>query len=141
VSNVKPWSIPAEVDITGDNTTTVAAHDLHGNSGSSFQASANIAAVPGHTERNLRVYADGGEHRAAVLDTGLGGGQEHDEAGNTDDLEDHHEDAAFTHFVGVPACNDGEDAGADVGRDRHELGLVRGVAHVFDNLDSESVSG
>lgn len=50
-------SIPAKVDVRRDDAAAVTTHDLHRNTGSPLQTSANIATVPGETKWDLRIDA------------------------------------------------------------------------------------
>jgi hypothetical protein len=43
----KPRAVSAEVDVGSNDTTAVASHNLHGDSGSTLETAADVAAVPG----------------------------------------------------------------------------------------------
>lgn len=51
------WSVTAKIDVRSNDAAAVASHDLHSNTGTSFQATSNVGAIPNHTKGNLRVYA------------------------------------------------------------------------------------
>lgn len=48
VSLLKPRAVPGEIHIRRDNAAAVATHHLHRNTSPSFQATADVSAVPGH---------------------------------------------------------------------------------------------
>lgn len=137
----KSRSIARNIDVGRDDATTVAAHDLHCDTRPALQATANITAVPRHAKRDLRVDADGRKDSACVLYAGRACSSEHGEAGDGDELEGHEKYTSFLDAIGVPGRCDCKDAGADVGRDAHELGFVGGVAHVFDDSGEEEGEG
>lgn len=51
------WAVARQVDIGGNDSTAVAAHYLHGDSGPALQAAADVGAVPCEAEGYLRVDA------------------------------------------------------------------------------------
>jgi hypothetical protein len=48
-------AIAREVNIRGDDPSTVASHDLHSDTGTSLETATNIAAVPRQAEWYLRI--------------------------------------------------------------------------------------
>jgi hypothetical protein len=134
-------SVARNIDIRCDDASAIAAHDLHCDARAALQAAANITAIPSHAERDLRVNTDSRKNRTGILHAGGAGGSEHGEARDSDELEGHEEHTSFADAVGVPRRGDGEEAGADVGRDAHELGFVGRVAHVFDDGGQEQGEG
>jgi hypothetical protein len=51
----KSRTITGQVDVGSDNSSTVAAHDLHGDSGSPLEVAANVSTVPSQAKRDLWV--------------------------------------------------------------------------------------
>jgi hypothetical protein len=141
---LKSRCIPSQVHITRNDTTTVPAHDLHRNTRPALQASANIPAVPRHTERNLRIYTNRSKHRTRILHARLLRRNQHRETRDGNDLESHKKNATLAHAISVPTRRDGEKTRANVWRDGHELCVVGRVAHVLDDggeKESEGVDG
>ncbi len=52
-----PRTVAGKIDIRGNNTAAVAAHNLHCNTSTALKAATNIITVPRETERNLRIDA------------------------------------------------------------------------------------
>lgn len=137
----KARRIPREVNITGNNSTAVPAHDLHGNACSSLQAPANIPRVPRHAQRDLRVDPDGRKHGPCILNTSFAAASQHSEPHDSDKLERHEEYTALLEAVRKPARPDRKYACAHVRWDGHELCIIGCVAHVFDDSRQKQGEG
>lgn len=103
---------------------------LHSDTGASFHAPSNICTVPRHTKWDLRVDADCRQDSASILHPRLCSAGKHREARDGNKLEGQHEDAPLAHTVCIPASSDSKEAGTDIRRNGHQLGIVGGIAHV-----------
>jgi len=63
----EPRSVAGDVYVGSDDTSAVPAHDLHCDACPSLETTADVPAVPCHTQWNLWVYTDGGEHCSCIL--------------------------------------------------------------------------
>lgn len=109
-----PRPVRRQVDVRRHDAAAVAAHDLHRDAHGALRRPADVAAIPRHAERHLRVDADGGEHEPAVLRRRAARAREQREARERHELEGEEGGAALPHAVGEVARAHGEDAGADV---------------------------
>ena len=103
---------------------------LHSDTSASLHAPSNICTIPRHTKRNLRVDADCRQDGPSILHSRLCSRSKHREARNGNKLEGQHEDAPLAHSICIPASSDSKEAGADIRRYGHQLGIVGGIAHV-----------
>lgn len=133
--------IPRQINETGQDTTQVATHSLHGQRDGPLGGPARVIPVPGHALRHVGVDAAREEEGAGVLYVDVALGNEHDQSDDADQVPEDHEDAAGGETVGQVAGGEAADAGDDVGRDSHELGLVVGVAEVADDGGEEEGEG
>jgi hypothetical protein len=137
----KPRPIPRKIHITRHNPPTIPTHDLHRNARPPLQATSNIPTIPRHPQRNLRINANRRKHRASVLNPRFPARRKHRKSRNGNDLEREQKDAALAHAISIPRRGDGEETCAHVRRDGHELRVVGGVAHVFNNRGQEEGEG
>lgn len=133
--------ILGQVDVAGDDTSTVHAHNLHGNADAPFQRASHVPAVPRQTQGYLGIDADGSQHSTGVLHRGLTATCQEGEAGDGNDLGAEEEGAALAILVGGIVQSDGEDSGTDIWGDGHELGVVGRIAHAFDDGRQEECEG
>lgn len=67
VASNETRSVAAQVNVRRNDAAAVAAHDLHGDAGAALQAAADVAAVPGEAERDLRINTWGTVSRYPLL--------------------------------------------------------------------------
>jgi hypothetical protein len=103
---------------------------LHSDTSASLHAPSDICTVPRHSKWNLRVDTDCRQDGASILHSRLCSASKHRKASDGDELEAQHEDASLAHPVCIPASSDSKEAGADIRRYGHQLGIIGGVAHV-----------
>ena len=103
---------------------------LHSDTSASLHAPSDICTVPRHSKWNPRVDTDCRQNGASILHSRLCSASKHREAGDGDELEAQHENASLAHPVCIPASSDSKEAGADIRRYGHQLGIIGGVAHV-----------
>jgi hypothetical protein len=137
----EPRPIPRKVHIRSNDTPAVPTHDLHSNASPPLKTPTNISAIPRHTQRYLWVYPNRSEYRPRILHARSPTSRQQREAQNRDELKAHKEHTALPHPIGHPARRDGEEACTHVWRNGHELSVVGGVAHVFDNRREEEGEG
>lgn len=125
-------TISCDIHVGRDDSTAIAAHDLHRDTGASFQTSSYVSAVPRHTEWYLRVDANRREHSSSVLHAGFASTAQHSKSQQGHKLESQQEYSSLSYPVCVPACSYGKKAGSHIWWNGHQLRLVRRVAHVFD---------
>lgn len=157
VASDVPRPVTREVDVRGDDATAVATHDLHGNARPSLETPADVAAVPGESERDLWIDAwwlrrsasallevrstserrigltNGGKDSACVLDMRLAAPSQQGKSQDGDQLEAQQEHAALPDSVCEIARRNCEDACKDIRRHAHQLRIIRGIVHGLDD--------
>jgi hypothetical protein len=134
-----------------DDATQVATADVHGDPDTSLQTSSNVVAIPGDSHRDQWVDTFGesvnvnyfnlatwtptasSKENASVLDTRLVRSKQQRKSNNSHQFEGYHEDASLFELICCIACKNSEDTSDYVGRDSHELRMLRRVAHVLDD--------
>lgn len=81
------------------------------------------------------------QHRPRILHRRPPAPRQHAEPQHRDELEPQQKHPPAAGAVGEPAGADGGDAGEEVGRHAHELGLVGRVAHALDDGRQEEREG
>jgi hypothetical protein len=106
---------------------------MHSDTNTTLERSTNVVTVPGNTHRHQRIDTRGSEEGSGILDAGLTGAGEQNEAEDSGKLEDKHENSTLLHLVGCVSGADGEETGYCVRRNGHELRVFVGVTHVLDD--------
>jgi len=149
-----PRSIFATEREASNNTSEVTEADVHGNTNSSLGSTADVVPVPCNTQRNVGVNSvshclakcEGlnanniprdDEEGADILDVGFVCRNQHDKPDNGDDAEAYHVWSTLLGPVGQESSGDSNDTAENIGRNAHQLRLVVGVAHVFDDGGEE----
>jgi len=83
VADIEMGLISAAIDETGNGTTQVTETDVHSDTNTTLDATANVVAVPGDTLGYVGVDTGSGEESAGVLDVVVVGADLHDEAADT----------------------------------------------------------
>lgn len=134
-------SVVLAVDKARDSTTEVTEADVHGNTDTTLERTADVVAVPGDTLGNVGVDTAGDEESTKVLGAvGFDSGED-DETNYSDNAESNHVDTTLAVLISSETATDGEEAGDNVGRDRHELSNLVGVAKTLDNGGKEDGDG
>jgi len=137
VAVVELWCILLEVDERSEDTTEVTETDVHSNTDTTLGGATNIVTVPGNTLRNVGVDTASEEEDTSVLDVGVGGSDLQNNTKDGSEGETDHEDTASAESVGEVSTSDAAEAGNDVRRDTHELGLLVAVAESLNDGGQE----
>lgn len=129
------------VDEARDGTTKVTEADVHGNTNTTLERTTNVVAVPGDTLGNIGVDTAGDEESGEVLGTVGFDSSKDDETNDGDNTEEDHVDTTLAMSISSETTADGEETGDDVGRNRHELSHLVGVAETLDDGGKEDGDG
>lgn len=134
-------SIILAEDEAGDGTTQVTETDVHGNTDTSLERATNIVTVPGDTLGNVGVDTAGDHEAGKVLGVVVVSAEKDGETSDGDEAEADHVETSLAVLVSGETTTDGEEAGHDVGRNRHELGHGVAVSETLDNGGKEDGDG
>lgn len=115
--------------------------NVHGNTNTALEGTTDVVAVPGDTLRNIGVDTAGDEESSKVLGAvGVDSGED-DETDHSDKAESNHVDTTLAVSVSSETATNGEETGNNVGRNRHELSNLVGVAKRLDDGGKEDRDG
>lgn len=137
VTVVELGGVLLEVDERSKDTTKVTESNVHGDTNTTLGGTTDVVTIPGNTLRNVGVDTTGKEEDTGILDVGVGGCDLENDTEHGSESETNHEDTARTETVGEVSTSDAAEAGNDVRRNTHELGLLVAVAEGLDNCGQE----
>ena len=107
--------------------------DMHRNTHGTLDRPADVIAVPSNTLRDVRIDSSPVEKTTSILDVRVLGRDQHDQADDCRDAESDHENASGLELIGGEATSDAQEAGDNVWRDGHQLGLFVAVAQCLND--------
>jgi hypothetical protein len=122
----------------GSNQSShVTETNVHSDTDGTLGGSSDVVSVPCNSHRDTRVDTTGGQEDSEVLDVRVDGSEQHGESGHGDNAASNHVQTTLLLTVGVVSSGNGAGTGSDVGRDRHQLGVLIGVSHTLDDGGKE----
>lgn len=88
--------------------------NVHGNADPTFDAAADVVAIPGNTLGNVGIDSHSEEETSGVLDMGVLRSEQHDQTDNGDETKADHENASGLESVSRPATREGAETGNDI---------------------------
>jgi hypothetical protein len=115
--------------------------DVHCDPHCSLDRAANVVPIPRNTLRNVRVDSTAKEEASRIFDVRVLGRDEHDKANDRRDIEPNHENSSSPESVGSKPTSDAQEAGHDIGWNRHKLRFFVRIVKCLDDRRQEEGEG